>query len=383
MYPKIYLAMDNCVFYKRWTEPDEWAERIRNLGIRFIEASADTELDPLYMGQAYFYDWVEKVKNAEEKYDVKVSSLFSGHGTYTTLGLTHPDVRVRRNMVENWFFPMIRAAGELKCNMGFFAHAIKHELLQSCDTYRQYVEILSDELSELNQYAAMTDCGTLGIEQMYTPHQYPWRQKDIRELLQIVTQKSGRNFYFTEDVGHHQSKFLRPAVEQLHSCSRLGDLWLGTDRAYELADTFGKAALREIEEEMEHNPQLFAEEQDGDCYTTIRQLGCYSPIIHLQQTNGMQSTHLPFTSKENEKGIIDAGKLLRALKESYELPQEPGYPEKSPEIYLTLELFSGTTSIMHDVLDNYAESISYWRKFIPQDGMLLTDLLNKIDFEKS
>ena len=91
MYPRIYLAIDNCVFYKRWTRPDEWAEKIFHLGLRYIEASADTELDPLYMGKYYLRDWVESVRDAEQKYGVKGCNLYSGQGTYTTLGLALMD----------------------------------------------------------------------------------------------------------------------------------------------------------------------------------------------------------------------------------------------------------------------------------------------------
>lgn len=237
MYPRIYLAIDNCVFYKRWTDPDEWAQKIKELGVRYIEASADTELDPLYMGPAYFYDWVQKVKEAEKKHDVKVCNLYSGHGTYTTLGLTHPDVRVRRNMVENWFFPMVRAAGELDCGMGFFAHALKHEILQSSEQYEQYVALLVDLLAEINRYAEMVGCKKLGIEQMYTPHQYPWRLKDAQNLLLRVTEKSGRSFYFTEDLGHHHIKFRKPTEAQFRETDGKG-LWLGSDMAYRLAEEY-------------------------------------------------------------------------------------------------------------------------------------------------
>lgn len=107
-----------------------------------------------------------------------------------------------------------------------------------------------------------------------------------------------------------------------------------------------KDAWPQITREMDKAPHLFATEEDGDCFPT-RKLGCYSPIIHLQQTNGAQSIHLPFTEEENRKGIITAEKVLQALKESYDMPDEEGMPEKCQEIYLTLEIFSQTISIMH------------------------------------
>ena len=125
--------------------------------------------------------------------------------------MTHPDARVRENMMNNWFYPMVEAAGELGCGMGFFAHAFPHRVLQSQATYSEYVDLLVEQLVQLNRHAGEVGCRELGLEQMYTPHQYPWRINDTRELLRRVTQESGRNFYFTEDVGHHQRKFQRPS----------------------------------------------------------------------------------------------------------------------------------------------------------------------------
>ena len=183
MYPRIYLAMDNCLFYKRWTRPDEWAEKISHLGLRYIEASADTELDPLYMGKHYLRDWIESVQNAEQKYGVKVCNLYSGHGTYTTLGITHTDESVRKHMIEHWFYPMTEIAGELACGMGFFAHAFNHTILQDYDEYVRYVDILTGALAQINRYAHSVGCKQLAIEQMYTPHQYPWRRDDTKCLI--------------------------------------------------------------------------------------------------------------------------------------------------------------------------------------------------------
>ena len=57
-----YLAADNCFAKKRWPAPREWAGVIADLGVRYVEASADTELDPFYMGEAYLRDWPHAVQ---------------------------------------------------------------------------------------------------------------------------------------------------------------------------------------------------------------------------------------------------------------------------------------------------------------------------------
>ena len=373
-YPKIYLAIDNCVLYKRYTEPNDWAKIIKNLGINYIEASADTELDPLYMGKEYLKDWVDKVREAQQKHDITVCNLYSGHGTYTTLGLTHTDARVRERMIREWFFPMVKIAGELQCGMGFFAHAFENTILQNAKLYWEYVDILIELLARINQYAKEVNCGKLGIEQMYTPHQYPWRIQDTRKLISKVTEKSGHNFYFTEDVGHHHTKFMYPQKSDLSK--DIYNVWLGTDKAFSIAKKQGINAWEEIEADINHNSHLFSEKQDGDCYEIIRRLGCYSPIIHLQQTDGTKSAHLPFTSRENAKGKINGVELLKALKESFDQADDKKMPDKTDEVYLTMEIFSSTTSIMPDVLKDYKESVEYWRQFVPQDGMRLDTLVN-------
>jgi hypothetical protein len=375
LYPRIYLAIDNCFAYKRWTQPGEWCELTARLGIRYIEASQDNELDPLLMGAEYLADWIRAVRKAETASAVKVVNCYSGHGTYTTLGLVHTDRRVRRRLIDEWFKPILDTAAQLGAGFGFYVHAFSHETLQDGALYAEAAGALEEGLIELNRYAASAKCGDVGIEQMYSPHQYPWTIDQTRKLLRSITEKSGHPFYFTEDVGHHQKKFLKPAGEDLDRIcagAPVRGIWLGSDRAYALAE---KGRRTELEAELERTGHLFAEEKDGDCYAWLSELGCYSPIIHLQQTDGHRSAHLPFTEEQNRRGIIDGGKLLRALKASYDRPEETAMPKRCEKIYLTLELFTGTAAIMRDSLADIGESAAYWRRWIPRDGMYLNELI--------
>lgn len=375
MYPRIHLTIDNVYGYKRWIDPDEWAANIAAMGVRCIEASADTEHDPVFNGAEYFRTWIDDVRAAEQKHGVRVANLYSGHGTYSTCGMTHPDPRVRDNMLENWFKPMVRAAGELGCGLGFFAHAFPHRILQSPETYAEYVEILVGELVKLNRYAGEVGCRELGLEMMYTPHQYPWTIEQTRELLARVTAESGRDFYFTEDLGHHHIKFCRPS-ESDYEKSEYPNLWVGSDAAFQLAKA--GASWAEVEADMDANPQLFSTPRDGDCYAWLEELGCYSPIIHLQQTDGLISAHYPFTPERNAWGKVEGKRVLEAIRRSYDAPEDPEMPKRCEDIYLTLELFSGTTSIMEQVVCDYETSVAYWRQFIPEDGLALDELLARL-----
>ena len=379
-YPEIYLAIDNCFAFKRWTLPEEWAKVIKDLGVDYIEASADTELDPLFMGPDYLEKWVLDVKAAEKEFDVKIANLYSGHGTYCTLGLTHTDPQVRRRMIDSWFKPLIRAAAALNAGLGFFAHAFSERVLEDRQLYAEYMTYLYDGLSELNEFAGEEGCGKIGVEQMYSPHQVPWRIEDVRQLLKTVKKKSGYSFYFTEDLGHHQLRFVKPDESVIKTALRKKSaegLWLGSRKAYRIFDSVldNKAGIEELYNEIKSNPHLFAEITDGDCYAWLGRLGCYSPIIHLQQTNGRQSAHLHFTDANNKTGIVDGKKVLDALMQSYRQPSEDGMPERCDKIYLTLEVFTGTASINTDIINHYRESVRYWRRFIPEDGITLDRLV--------
>jgi hypothetical protein len=274
--------------------------------------------------------------------------------------------------------PLIRTAAELGTGLGFFTHAFPHSALQDRLEYEKYVNILEDALCEINNFAGECGCGKIGVEQMYTPHQYPWKRKQLRSLLRNVKAKSGRDFYFTEDVGHHQNLFQKPDIDILEKTDGfikkeiLRSKWFGSDKAYALAE---KGMIRELQEELEMTSHLFSDCGDENCYSWISEFGCYSPIIHLQQTDGNTSSHYPFTNKRNSWGIIESRKLLEALKEAYDRPDEKDMPERCNEIYLTLELFIGTASIAYGSLADIKESVSYWRTIVPKDGVPLDKLI--------
>ncbi|MBR4881007.1 MAG: hypothetical protein IKU19_03685, partial [Clostridia bacterium] len=200
--PKIYLAIDNCFGSKRWTEPREWMDTIKALGVYYVEASADTECDPLYMGDEYMKNWVDKVDKASAETGVKVANLYSGHGTYATLGLAHTDRGVRKRFLNDWLKPMVSQAKSVNAGLGFFCHAFSDSVLQDADRYAEFKENLINDLADLAAYAKSIDCGPVGVEQMYSPHQIPWTVDGAYELMSEVYKRSGAPFYITIDVGH-------------------------------------------------------------------------------------------------------------------------------------------------------------------------------------
>lgn len=160
--------------------------------------------------------------------------------------------------------------------------------------------------------------------------------------------------------------------------------YLGPDMAYVLfegarcgAPAVRAGAAEAIEAEMNRYAYLFAEERDCDLYRWLEELGGYAPIIHLQQTNGKSSSHLPFTEANNQAGLVHPLKVLKAIARSYGGEEVPGLPPRSPNLYLTFEIFPHTTDRPRDILPVLAESVRYWRQWVPEDGLALSALLGE------
>ncbi len=115
-----------------------------------------------------------------------------------------------------------------------------------------------------------------------------------------------------------QCKYRKPDREAVEHSLNPGSqilgrpkIWLGAEHTYKLwrkaveEDDHSREAVEAILEDMEAYPHLFsADPGDSDPYRWIGSWHATPPIIHMQQTDGITSSHQPFTKEENEKGII-------------------------------------------------------------------------------
>jgi sugar phosphate isomerase/epimerase len=390
--PLIYLAIDNCFASRRWTDPLDWAAVVKDLGLQYVEASADNECDPLYTGPGYLADWVAQVRQARDLTGVAVANFYSGHGTYATTGLTHTDPRIRDRILNDWLKVMAALAAQVGAGLGFACHAFSEPVIQDPAAYAAAEIDLYARLAELARYAAERGTQSVGLEQMYTPHMIPWTLAGSAHLLREVYARSGQPFYLTIDTGHQcgQRRFLRPGRAQLEAaldrCRATGSLagaWLGPRSAYDRLRAAARAPaaqaqgyLEQAEAEMDRYPYLFAAAEDGDPYLWLERLGAYSPIVHLQQTPGEKSAHQPFTARNNAAGIIHPRPVLEALARGYAAPPDPALPPRCEAIYLTIEVFAGTGDLPVDLLEALDETVRYWRRWVPRDGLRLEELLS-------
>ncbi|MBI1278613.1 MAG: hypothetical protein GC179_10850 [Anaerolineaceae bacterium] len=381
MIPRIHLAVDNCFASKRWTEPIEWMAIARDCGIFCVEASADNEIDPLYNTPDSIQSWLDKVLLASIRTGGKVVNLYSGHGTYATLGLAHSDVRIRDHIHHHWLEPMIHTAAILEAGLGFFCHAFPQSVLVNPTRYATAEADLFRRLAELAVVANAENLTGISVEQMYSPHQIPWTVRGAQHLLKQVYSWGGSPLYLTLDTGHQigQRHFLRPQqadieahIQTVNQGKPLPLNWLSSLPL----ENDNPPTVDSLQTYIEARPYLFAAQEDGDLYHWLRTLGCYSPIIHLQQTDGTTSGHKPFTEAHNRTGIVDPAKVLQAIWEAYQQPADGTYPPHCTDIYLTLEIFSGTAEYPAQILANIRESAAYWRRFVPEDGLPLDQLIS-------
>lgn len=394
-YPKIYLALDNCFAIKRWVEPETWISLAAEMGYTSMEASFDNEIDLLYNTEEYRKEWLDRLAKAEEKYGVKVQSFYTGYQTYRTAGLAHPNEKVVNQLIDNWMKPAIAMMGQRGNDMGVSLHCIPEDIMDDAEKYKAAHEKLYKIYSDLGAYAKEHGNVKVCVEAMYAPQQTPWTIHGTKEFLKNIYAINGNPIYTTVDVGHMvgQKKFKKPSPEQireeLKKAMQTGEtdsrLWLGGEKVYEVfASNVRKkesldVAVEAIMKEMEkYSYQFSTDDRDSDLYAWIEELACYSPIMHLQQTNGITASHAPFTEEQNKKGIVDGKKVLEAIAASYE-KEEPGMPPKVEKIVLALELFSANTDHPRDIKEKLTETRKYWSKFIPEDGMPLNQLLERLN----
>lgn len=394
-YPKIYLALDNCFAIKRWVEPETWGPLIQSMGFEHIEASFDNEIDFLYSPQWYIDEWFDRLATMEKEEGVTVSNFFTGYQTYRTVGLGHPDVRMARHLLNNWLKPAIKKIGPRGNRIGFSLHAIPDEAMQNPHKYQSCMEQVKDLLAEAAQCAVENGGSELCMEAMYVPYQTPWTIHGTREFLADVYARGKGPLYTTVDVGHMtgQRRFLKPTAEALqtaYSQALEGGAeipYLGADSTVAIWQTCldekvpVDEAMARVSSDMADYPYLFSDsEDDGDPYAWLEALGCWSPVVHMQQTDNMSASHAAFTPKDNATGIIKGDSLLRAIAKSYE-QDIPGMPPKAKAIYLSFEVFAKNTEINRGIIQKFKETQAYWREFIPEDGLPLDVLIARLGGE--
>ena len=73
--------------------------------------------------------------------------------------------------------------------------------------------------------------------------------------------------------------------------------------------------------------------------------------------------------------MVRPDEVLSALAWSFAQPAEEGMPPPVEDIYLTFEVFAGTAETNRQIIEKLTQSYEYWREYVPEDGMLLSELV--------
>lgn len=381
--PELYLVLDNCFAIKRWVRPAEWMRVAKEIGFSYVQASTDNEMDPLFSTEGYMDEWFREAEKAQRETGVTVANFFTGYQTYRTIGLAHHNAGMAEHLKQNWIFELMRRAKDLGAKgLGFSFWAIPEAAMQQPDEYKKREGQIIRIMQETAAYARQLGGFEVSFEQMYVPYQPPFTIGQTERYLQRVYEANGNPAYVTLDTGHMigQAKYQKPTREQLVESfgkERPG-IWLGSDRQYAQWQSFRKSGdyergADEILSGMEEYGYLFAGPEDTDEYEWFRRLAKYSPIVHMQQTDGVTAGHVSFTPKANKTGIITGERLLSAIAESYAREDEIMPPAE--KIYLSFELFYSNMATKYSIFEQLRETLAYWRRFIPRDGITLAEAL--------
>lgn len=379
--PRVYLVLDNCFALKRWVKPFDWMELCSELGFRYVQASTDNEIDPLFSTSDYMDEWFDEAVRAQQKTGIKIANFYTGYQTYRTVGLAHFNREMVSHIRENWINELIKRASKLGvAGMGFSWFALAEEIMQSPKKYAETEARLIDELAKIAETARDYGDFQVSFEQMYVPYQPPFTIAQAEAYLKKIYQR-GNPLYVTLDTGHMigQIKYVKPDVATIEkSITEKQCIWLGADEAESLWEYYcengdAKSGAAKIAACIEKYPYMFTEIRDADEYAWIRRMAKYSPIFHMQQTNGEVAGHRPFTPKNNEWGIISGEKLFDAIKQSYDETDNIQPPVE--DIYLSFELFFSNMDTKRSILDALKKTLEYWRRFVPEDGITLDEII--------
>ena len=291
---------------KRWPQPEEWLEIVKNrLGLRWVEFCSDL-LDPIFVPEPVRTRLATEIRQKAEEYGIRIFDYYTGLMPHCLNLLSHPDDEVRQQGFR-WCEGAIRLATKMGTRgIGGHFDAISVRDWSDAGSYESRIDSLIKSLQALSVMAEQQGQDFILWEQMYVPSEVPFTIEQAEKLYRRVNDKPGGvPVYLTVDVGH--------------SCC--------------------------------HNYPH--QKQDRDPYTWLKRFASVSPVIHLQQTTAKASCHWPFTTRYNQQGIIEAEKVLEAIEAS-----------GSQQNYLMLEIFHPLAASEEQVLAELTESVEYWRKYV-------------------
>jgi len=302
---KLKLGVDLSFAKKRWPEPQEWINIVKNiLGLKYVEFDTDF-LDPLFISESTWMDIASETNKLALKSGIEIHNYFTGAMTHCVNLLSHPDQRIRKDGLR-WCEKAIQLTSKLGARgIGGHFDTISSNDLNNPERYKMLIDNLVNSFHHLSKLAKEEGQEFILWEQIYAPCEVPYTIEQTKEFMTRINDGAHVPIPLVIDLGHM-------------CCQNFA-----------------------------HKPE------DTDPYEWLRQLGHMTSVIHLQQCNGISSSHWPFTKEYNAKGIIEPKRVIDAINES-----------GAKEMYLFFEIFFSLTQTDQQILDQMKESVEYWLKYM-------------------
>ncbi|MEM1682927.1 MAG: TIM barrel protein [Ignisphaera sp.] len=259
---KLHLGLNLSWAVKRWPMPEEWAEIVAKLDVKYVQFSYDL-LDPRST-----HDAVEHMANlildAVKKYGIVIHSTFTGLAAYSFNLLSHPDPVMRYDALD-WYMKAIDFTSKISVKATGGHIAAKSVKDYNDPKRRTYIDsALIDNMKALRMYAKAKGLEMILWEPMPVPRETPWTMNETEEILVKANEGPGVSVLLNIDLGHQ--------------CTLQG--------------------------------------MEADPYEWLKRFAPKSPAIHIQQTDGKGDRHWPFTEEYNRIGIIKPDKVVEAIEAS-------------------------------------------------------------------
>ena len=301
---KIKLGINNCFAVKRWPESEEWCRITREeLDLTYVQFTFDL-VDP-FVSKSARPKISQDIAKITKEFGLTIYTTFTGLSFYSFNQLLHPDMRIREQALQ-FCEEAVLMTGELgvKATGGPLGSLSLKDFNNS-----QRREYLTNYLVESLQYLAEY-ASSLGQEYLL------WEPTPLsRELTE--TREKAHKFYEQANKG---------AKIPILFCLDVG-----------------------------HQCVRGASEKDKDPYIWLKEFAHISPVIHIQQTDGVLDRHWPFTPEYNKRGIIEPQKVIQAINES-----------EAKEVVLLLEVVHAFEEDENKVLSDIKESVNCWKQVMNQ-----------------
>lgn len=280
---EIVLGINNAFAMRNWPEPEAWARIIaEDLGLREVQFSFDL-LDPT-LPEPGRSATCAAVTEAVRAHGLSLRTTFTGLVIYAQSHLAHPDPMMRERAWD-WYVRALevsRLLGAEACG----GHVGVMSVRDYADPGRRALvrAYLIEAVRRLTHAAKAMGQEYFLWELMPAPRETPHTPQEAREILAEVNAGAAVPVRLCFDLGHCM-------------VTESGD--------------------------------------PGDPYAWLEDLLPWSPVIHLQQTDGKADRHWPFSPEFNTVGIIDPRQVVDIVRGSpldrVSLLFELAHPFDAPE----------------------------------------------------